>query len=383
MPKAGDRKISSLFGIKAKLVHKETEEFILDRVYHTWIYEVFTGIKLSDCIIELPRDAESINVINTNYSINLQPNTPTFLLKRHDFPYWKKLELTISFVTRPRLDHVISYEHEEVEVGEYEWIRVITIRNKQNYDIKKIRLERLLDFEPSAFKVEELMADKPIDITQNALLEVSKDNIQRTARAMITWETHFSKLQTKLFKLQCRFTFENSGAAAQITSLVTQCNLLFGECTSVEEVFRESMQAAIELHTPCRSEKDFAHKIGIICQLFDVKLAPLRKILQGDFDLQWGSIKLIGKFLEESGVPFDSNMIQTWRNIVELRNASPPFHKANARVVRLCEYFGQNYPPNYLELWRGTINKFKSSLEAFVKVLQTIREKKSSTRSKK
>lgn len=370
MRSKGNERKPSLLGIKARRCRIESEEFTIDRVNHTWIYEVSTGLKLSNGLIELPKNAENINVVNMEYDINLQPKEHRFELKTKDFPYLKLLELMVSFVTRPRRDEVILYESEEVEVGNHgEWIRIITVKNRQNYTLNRIGLERSLDFEPSTFRVEELTAQGPVDITQNASVDISKDNLGRTAKSIIAWETSFSRREVKRFKLSCKFLMEEANIASETINLVVQSNVLFNKITKVEEIFFDTMLVANELHTPCGSERDFPNKIGVICQLFETKLDPLRKLLK-KANKNWRSIKLIEEWLKESGLSYDPDITQTWENIVQLRNASPPFHKPDARVIRLCEFFGQNYPPNYPELWKGIMNRFKVSLENFVDVLK-------------
>lgn len=366
------RKLSFL-GIKAKLSRIESEEFNIDQVNHNWIYEVNIGIKLFNGLIELPENAENITVTNPEYNISLQPKEHKFKLERKIFPYFQILELAVSFVTKPRLDQIISYISEDEVIGNKdEWIRNITVKNKRNYEIKKIRLERSIDFEPSTFKIQELTSSGSI-ILPSAFVQISKDTQSRTAKSTIlAWETGFSKGETKQFNLYCKYPSQEVPIASQIVSLVNKSNLLFEEITSVKQLFRESMLVADELHTTCRAERDFSHKVGVLCQLFEVKLEPLRKLLR-NADPSWRSIKLLEEWLNNSGVSYDSEIIQTWRNIVELRNASPPFHRPDRRVLRLCEFFGQGYPPNYVELWSSVINKLKDSFEKLLEALRTLR----------
>mgnify|MGYP001043964643 CR=1 FL=1 len=368
MHKASDDKVRAVFGIRAKLVRRE-EEFIIDTVNHTWIYEVETGLKLFSCQIQLPKYAENIHVVNTEHNIHLQPKENMFELEKRHLPYLKKLEASISFSIKPRFDQVILYQPEEPEASNREWIRIITVQNIQDYDVKRIRLERMIDFEPSDLRVEEITVGGPLDITSSLLLETCKDSMHRTIKCRITWETNFSKGETKRFRLACK----EISIPQQIADLVNQSNLLFNEITSCEEVFKESMRVATELHTPCRSERDFTHKVGVICNLFEIELKGLRKLVKSAHE-EWGSIRLIEELLDERCIPYDREMIQIWQNIVDFRNASSPFHPTDSRVVGLCEFFGQSFPPNYSELWKGVMLKFRNSLEIFVKVLQTMRQ---------
>jgi hypothetical protein len=107
--------------------------------------------------------------------------------------------------------------------------------------------------------------------------------------------------------------------------------------------------------------------------LFEIKLDCLRKLLK-KADPRWGSILLIEELFNERAIPYDKQMIQIWKNIVEFRSASSPFHKTDTRVVRLCEFFGQSFPPSYPELWKEMMLKFRDSLEMFVNALKTMRQ---------
>lgn len=367
MRKPSDDRIRAVFGIHVNRARVEAE-FVVDTVNHTWTYKVETGLKLVGCQIKLPKYAENIQVVNIEHNIHLQPKENIFELEKRYLPYFKKLELFVSFLTKPRLDQVIVYHPEESEVSNMEWIRVIKVQNIQNYDVRRVRLERMIDFEPSDVKVEELTAKGSSDITSTVLLETCEDSMHRTVKCRVTWETSFSKGETKRFRLACK----EVSVPAQIAELISQCNLLFNEITSCEEVFKESMRVAVELHTSCKSDKDFTQKVGVLCNLFEIKLECLRSQLK-HYDEEWKSIRLVEELLNEHGISYNKDMIEIWRSILEFRNASTPFHRADGRVVRLCEFFGQEFPPKYVELWKGVMLKFKHSLELFIEALKAMR----------
>lgn len=58
----------------------------------------------------------------------------------------------------------------------------------------------------------------------------------------------------------------------------------------------------------------------------------------------------------------DPDMLATWRNIVELRNATFPFHPTDQRFLELVAFFGQNYPPDLAKLWMDVLNRFLVSI---------------------
>lgn len=358
-------------GMRATFSRIESEKFVIDRTYHTWVYDISTGLKIRNCKIKLPTGAEDIMATSIEHDINLQPKTNVFTLEKRKLPFLSRFELFISFVTRPRMDEVVSYVSEEPEIGNHRrYVKIITVQNRQSYVVERIRLTRAMDFEPRIFKVEELSPEGDIEVT-TTLIETSRDNLGRIAKSFLSWETNFSPLKRKRFRISYELPSEEEKTATIITKLVIQANLLFKQITSVEQIFRETMLIADELHTPCRSERDFSNKIGVLYQLFDVKLQPLRRLLGNSVDQNWQSIKLLDEWLQRSGLTYDSSMIETWRNIVEIRNKSPPFHQPDSRIIELCKFFEQGYPPHYPDFWICIINKLKDSLQHFVEVLGT------------
>jgi len=358
-------------GSRASFSRIESERFVVDRAYHIWIYHVSTRLKLGHCKIELPKSAEEITVTDIERGISFRSETNVVILEKKYLSFFSSFELSVSFVTRPRMDEVISYVSEEPEVADSRHcVKKIIVQNKQTYEIDRIRLERILDFEPPVFKVEELSAGGTTKEILG-LIETSKDNLGRTTKSVLTWETSFHPLERKSFRISYESKIEEEKIATSIVKFVTQANLLFKKATSVEQVFQDSMLIADELHTPLKSDRDFAHKIGSLCQLFEVPLDPLRKLLNVKANEGWRSIKLIEEWLKQKGLS-DPTMVKTWRYIVGIRDKSLPFHHPDGRIIRFCEYFGQNYPPNYFDFWICILDKFKESIEKFVGILAKI-----------
>ena len=72
---------------------------------------------------------------------------------------------------------------------------------------------------------------------------------------------------------------------------------------------------------------------------------------------------------------YDQNMIETWENIVTLRNAEPIHANISSEkaswVLNALNFFETRYPVrDYSKLWNNILNKFITSLESWQKILQ-------------
>jgi hypothetical protein len=156
-----------------------------------------------------------------------------------------------------------------------------------------------------------------------------------------------------------------SEKARQVTNAIGSCNVLFCSRTKVTSVFREDIQAISVLHSSCSDEREFSIKIGALAGLFEVELDPLRALLREKVEKNWKSTKLLEQWLTENGIAFDPNVFTTWRGIIELRNASFPYHHMNARVVEILQYFGHGFPLDFPRLYESILDRFLASLDSF------------------
>lgn len=154
--------------------------------------------------------------------------------------------------------------------------------------------------------------------------------------------------------------------ASQIVNAIVSCNLLSNKVLGCE-FFNASPEIVNTLHTPCRNENEFKIKIGALSLLFDVELKRFREKVR-DAEDDWKSIKLLGKWAEQNSLTYDPYMFEVWRNVVELRNTSFPFHKTDERILRVLSFFGQAYPPNYEELWKVILNRLLASLMKLIEL---------------
>ena len=79
-------------------------------------------------------------------------------------------------------------------------------------------------------------------------------------------------------------------------------------------------------------------------------------------------------WLENQG-KYDQNMVETWENIVTLRNtihANISSEKASW-VLKALKFFKTSYPvSDYSKLWDNILEKFITSLEYWQKILQSM-----------
>lgn len=154
-----------------------------------------------------------------------------------------------------------------------------------------------------------------------------------------------------------------SHKASEIANAIKRCNILFRRLTNVD-FLREDILAISGLHLPCENEKDLSVKLGSLASLFELDLDPIRSKLK-KFDKNWKLVKLIEQWFLENNLPYDKDMFQTWRNLIDLRNASFPFHPTNARVVDPLQFFGHGFPINHPKLCDSILEKFIESLNKF------------------
>ena len=162
---------------------------------------------------------------------------------------------------------------------------------------------------------------------------------------------------------------ETTTLASRITTAIKSCNLLFRDLTNVPILFREDIQAISVLHQPCFDENDFRLKLGSLAELFEVDPKRWKPILEKfDPKMKRGSTLLV-RWLEEQKIPCDRDKVKVWDAIINLRNASFPYHPTNRNLIKLVKFFGQSFPINYAEFYGSILRMFLDSLEMLQKIL--------------
>ena len=163
---------------------------------------------------------------------------------------------------------------------------------------------------------------------------------------------------------------ETTTLARGITTAIKNCNLLFHDLTKVSILFREDIQAISALHQPCLNENNFRVKLGAVAEFFEVQPTEWKTILE-EFDpekIKRGSTLLI-RWLDERKIPYDRHKVKVWDAIIDLRNASFPYHPTNRKLIKLVKFFGQSFPIDYEKFYESILRMFLDSLEMLQRVL--------------
>ena len=157
-----------------------------------------------------------------------------------------------------------------------------------------------------------------------------------------------------------------------IIELVRQCNNL-GQAKLGALFIKENMRIVLEMLNPCENEAQFVTKIASLSSLFNVDLTPLRNLVKKPPNT-WRSIKLIEKWLQDSIVTYNLDMIQTWANIVSLRNMEPIHETDPIELKRILNFFNvqMRYPLDYSGLWDEILEMFKLSLNEWRDILNIL-----------
>ena len=79
--------------------------------------------------------------------------------------------------------------------------------------------------------------------------------------------------------------------------------------------------------------------------------------------------------MNSESIVYDKDMIETWLNIVALRNMEPVHTKFDgSELKRVIEFFGLKLsrPQNYSLLWERILDKFRFSLEVWLDLLNEL-----------
>lgn len=118
----------------------------------------------------------------------------------------------------------------------------------------------------------------------------------------------------------------------------------------------------------CLDADGFHIKIGALAQMFEIDTSPLRSKVR-DAPTNWKSVKLLEEWATQNSLQYESSMFEVWRAVIDLRNASFPYHETDDRVVKLTAFFGHGYPPPYPELWMDVLRQFLTSIVSLRKLL--------------
>ena len=188
------------------------------------------------------------------------------------------------------------------------------------------------------------------------------------------WKVFSQKDSAEVGKelVRLRKYMDTGSLAKRITTAIKSCNLIFCSITNVPVIFREDIKVISILHQPCDNENDFNIKLGALAELFQVDPNEWKPIIR-DFKswMKRGSTFVL-KWLEEQNIAYDHEKVKIWDVIIEMRNASSPYHPTSKKLVELVNFFGQGFPMDYGKLYESILIKFLDSLEMLQRVLNDV-----------
>jgi hypothetical protein len=155
--------------------------------------------------------------------------------------------------------------------------------------------------------------------------------------------------------------------AEAIQAGIIYANAFFRKRTGSNDVtlFREDVPFFFtKLPTRCESIDDFMTRIQSLASIFEVDLKPLRALVE-KMDKQWGSIKLVERWLEENKLPGSHALTAVWKNIRRLRKAPPTHPNLSTDTIDALTFFVEEPPVNFTRLWDSILDKFLESLKEF------------------
>ena len=145
----------------------------------------------------------------------------------------------------------------------------------------------------------------------------------------------------------------------QIITKIIQTNILFEGKIGPKLFLENNIRIITDLITPCNSENDLYIKNARLSSLFDVNLDPFKKLVKSPNNKK--SISLVEDWLAENSIKYEPSMIETWRNIVKLRNMDPMHPYVNSKeLLNILDFFDlkKKIPYNSALLWDSILDKF-------------------------
>ncbi len=169
--------------------------------------------------------------------------------------------------------------------------------------------------------------------------------------------------------VQLREENERRSRAYNIVNNVVMINVLFVNKRGAILFRQDEPRVFSELYNPCPDEAGFAVKIASLEGLFEVDRTSLQQLVSRPNDM--GSITLVRTWMDEEQLTYDPAIIETWENMITLRNCYPTHLRTAGRVESL-QFFGETVPPNYSNLWDNILNRFLQTLLSFERTLSQL-----------
>jgi len=154
---------------------------------------------------------------------------------------------------------------------------------------------------------------------------------------------------------------------SKIIRAMRDANLLFMKITASKDawLFRMDENIITDLVGPCRTEQQFAYKLGALRASLEVDSSHLKKLVRKQ--MEGKTIKLLEQWISESGwKELDMAILDDIRGICGI---TPPFHPSTERIVHFCEKYEEPYPPNYARFWASISKRLLKTLKGLLRFL--------------
>ena len=120
---------------------------------------------------------------------------------------------------------------------------------------------------------------------------------------------------------------------------MNEANQLFRKIAKSDEasIFGEYPISIVELMSPCRSEQEFAYKLGAFRSLLEVDLKFLRSFAVGEPGEK--SVKLLRKWAIAEG--YAKLTFDTFQYVLDICGVMSPFHPTQEKIIAICEKHGR------------------------------------------
>ncbi len=135
-------------------------------------------------------------------------------------------------------------------------------------------------------------------------------------------------------------------------------------------IFKEQESSIWNLVRPVFTEEDFTNRVLSLGVLIDESSVPVKHEEKD----QMGSIDALEKWLKSLTNSNNdiSDIIKTLRQIRALRNKKLPVHPDDSEFISVVVSWGLTFPPDWAKLYIITIQKYLSSLEKLLAIIDKI-----------
>lgn len=178
------------------------------------------------------------------------------------------------------------------------------------------------------------------------------------------------QLKLRLAPLSRRFIEHQIKRVEEIVEYRENINALWDNKFKFK-LFLPVERAILQMMKPCRNGEEFTNNIGSLALLLDqMDSKRMNEISPSE---KTGAINILENFLASNSISVPTDFIANFRDIVRLRSAKFPFHKAEAEFVTAVVRVSGEYPPNWSRLYMKALDMYAENLSQLLRSLNEIR----------